>query len=217
MEKTFGSYVKHLRGSRTKKEIANKAGFTPEYLRRIEDQNKIPSQDILIKLAKGLDVDEKEFLFQALAEKAPETAKKYFDLGNRFFPLISASSTQEVIHPNQFCSIDPGNKEELSSCNIVHLKDGFLKKEFPKAKKILIVYLDGFENIFQDPLIPIDFFYFLRHNDTHFTAGVLIKKNPTSLIILDAMTGKEKKIEILDSSKKFKNILSMVRVIGVLF
>lgn len=78
MTESFGTYVKKLRGERTKKDIARDAGFTAEYVRIIEDENKIPSQDILVKLAKALGVGEKELVFRALQEKAPAEAKNFF-------------------------------------------------------------------------------------------------------------------------------------------
>lgn len=75
---SFGAYIGRLRGRRTKKEVAGRAGFSAEYLRLIEENDKIPSIGILIRLAGALEADEKEVLFKALRQKAPDRAKKYF-------------------------------------------------------------------------------------------------------------------------------------------
>ena len=88
MTETFGAYVKKLRGDRTKKDLARDAGFTAEYIRIIEDENKIPSQDILVKLAKALGVGEKELVFRALQEKAPAEAKDFFQASPPSHPKI---------------------------------------------------------------------------------------------------------------------------------
>lgn len=66
MSREFGNYVRRLRGKETRKAVADRAGFSAEYLRRIEEEGRVPHKDKQLSLARALNADERRFLDQAL-------------------------------------------------------------------------------------------------------------------------------------------------------
>lgn len=145
MKETFGEIVKRLRGNRTKKEIAQLAGFSAEYIRRIEEENKIPSLQILRKLAKGLGVNEKTLIFESLKKRAPtKEVEQYFSPFYRELrkELLDAYSS------SFFTSSTPATlieiKEELETSQfhpfehvLLYMTMRYLEQtgNFPKEKK----------------------------------------------------------------------------------
>ena len=143
MNKTFGEYIKELRGQRTKKEIAQKAGFTAEYIRRIEEENKIPSQEILIKLAKGLGVDEKKLIFNALQADAPVEIKEYFE-----FPSCYYTHAAKNLPNFFFIPPFPSPTEQLNSVLlksfIFRLEDNILDGFAYKNQKVITSFANEY-------------------------------------------------------------------------
>ncbi len=58
--------MRRLRGAETRKAVAERAGFSAEYLRVIEEEDRVPQKDKQIALAKALGVDVRQFLERAL-------------------------------------------------------------------------------------------------------------------------------------------------------
>lgn len=84
MGESFGEYLLRLRGKRTRKEVAEAARISAEYLRQIEHQGKIPKEDKLIGLAEALGLDTKEVLTRALHERNQEAAETILSVKPRF-------------------------------------------------------------------------------------------------------------------------------------
>ena len=90
MGESFGEFLLRLRGKRTRKEVAEAAQISAEYLRQIEHQGKIPKEDKLIALAKALGLDSKEVLTRALQERNQEAADTILSVKPRFPKMRAA-------------------------------------------------------------------------------------------------------------------------------
>ncbi len=140
-KETFGEYVKKLRGERTKKEIADRGGFTPEYIRRIEEINKIPSQEIIVKLASALGASEKDLLFRALQEKAPSFAKSYYDPHNIERHFGEASKPSDILNPGKDAPMLSGAREILKAFRFM-IEGTFLEPLAKPGQTILVSYVN---------------------------------------------------------------------------
>lgn len=149
----FALYIRRLRGERTRREIAEMAGFTPEYIRLIEEENRIPSQEILVKLAHGLRVSEKEMIFKALQEKAPSAAiKKLFDTVSPKYPLLReillSFYDRGMVHVGYTdCLSKEEIKRELAGDEFHILEEVVLKIAFETLKE---------KNLFNPKIEPLD-------------------------------------------------------------
>ena len=136
----FALYVRRLRGERTRKEISEASGVSIEYIRVMEEENRIPSQEILVKLANGLRVSEKEMIFKALQEKAPTAAiKKFFDTVSQKYPhlreiLISFYDRGMVRSGYTDCLSKEGIRKELAEDEFHILEEAVLKIAFETLK-----------------------------------------------------------------------------------
>jgi transcriptional regulator with XRE-family HTH domain len=79
-EMTFGSRIRELRQAKnmTLRDVAKKVKVTFTYLSKIENQKlsfgEFPSDELIVRLARALDVDPDELLI--LAQKVPEAIRK---------------------------------------------------------------------------------------------------------------------------------------------
>ena len=89
MGESFGEYIVRLRGSRTRKSVAQEANFTSEYLRLIENEGRIPKSDKLIALARALGRDPRDILIRAWNQNDPRAVELVTDRQARF-PLARA-------------------------------------------------------------------------------------------------------------------------------
>ncbi len=79
---SFGEIIKQIRETRydTYKEAAKEVNFSAEYWRQIETQGKIPSVEIISRIAKTFslnEVEKKKLIFLAHKEKAPKEVKEF--------------------------------------------------------------------------------------------------------------------------------------------
>jgi len=88
-------------GFNTRKSLAQQAGITPEYLKKIEDKNAIPSDEIVLRLADALDVDRKQLLFLAKKMSAPEEAKQFFELKEGKEGKKEITNYSEIVNPEK--------------------------------------------------------------------------------------------------------------------
>ncbi len=98
----FGRFIFERRlqlGYKTRKSLAIKAEITPEYLKKIEDTDAIPSDEIVLRLADSLEVDRKRLLFLAKKSAAPEDAKQYFSLVDSDNTDLEEINYQDIIDP----------------------------------------------------------------------------------------------------------------------
>jgi len=98
----FGKFIKDRRtqlGYKTRKSLAIKAEFTPEYLKKIEDTDAIPSDEIVLRIADALEVGRKQLLFLAKKSAAPEEAKQFFSLNANEATDLEKINYQDIIDP----------------------------------------------------------------------------------------------------------------------
>jgi len=79
---SFGEIIKKIRETKyaTYKEAAKEANFSAEYWRQIETQGRLPSVEIISKIAKTFslnEVEKKKLIFLAHKEKAPKEVKEF--------------------------------------------------------------------------------------------------------------------------------------------
>lgn len=89
----FGEYIKEMRNNKklSSRELAGKAGISQAYLSQLETgKNKNPTAETISKLAKALEVDYTELLFQTelvqktVEEKADEEVNTIIENYNRY-------------------------------------------------------------------------------------------------------------------------------------
>lgn len=84
MGEGFGEYIIRLRGSRTRKSVAQEAGFTSEYLRLIENEGRIPKSEKLISLALALGREPRDVLIRAWSQNDLRAVELVTDRRARF-------------------------------------------------------------------------------------------------------------------------------------
>ena len=84
MGEHFGVYIRRQRGERSRKEVAEAAGITIEYLRLIEKEGRIPKEDKVLALAKALNYDPKDLMKRALTARNEEAATTLLSASPRF-------------------------------------------------------------------------------------------------------------------------------------
>lgn len=76
--KTLGDVIQEARGERFKlRELARHLEISPTHLSDIENNRRVPSEDLLFEIAKRLDLDV-DRLF-ALAGRVPDEARRFID------------------------------------------------------------------------------------------------------------------------------------------
>jgi transcriptional regulator with XRE-family HTH domain len=98
----FGKFISERRmqlGYKTRKSLAIKSEITPEYLKKIEDTDSVPSDEIVLRLADALEVDRKQLLFLAKKSAAPEEAKQFFSLNTDEATDLDRINYQDIIDP----------------------------------------------------------------------------------------------------------------------
>ncbi len=98
MDKSFGAFVRSLRGGETRKAAAARAGISAEYLRQIETEGRIPKEDKVIALAQALGYDPKDLLARALRAKSEEAAEALLNLEPRW-PRLRTVLSARLIGP----------------------------------------------------------------------------------------------------------------------
>jgi transcriptional regulator with XRE-family HTH domain len=87
-ERTLGDILREGRLARQRglRELARELDITPSYLSDIENDRRVPSEDVLRKLAAGLDLDADELLAQAgrFGEEAERFMKRNPSVGVLF-------------------------------------------------------------------------------------------------------------------------------------
>jgi transcriptional regulator with XRE-family HTH domain len=86
----------------TKKTVANLVQCSETYIGNIENKGVVPEDEIVIRLANALSVDERELLLLAHKVKAPRGAKQYFEAPKASYPhvrrfLLERCSNREVM------------------------------------------------------------------------------------------------------------------------
>lgn len=90
---TFGEYIKKMRSNKnlSSRELARKAGISQAYLSQLETgKNKNPTAETINKLAKALEVDYMELLFQtelvqkSIEDEADKEANTVIENYNRY-------------------------------------------------------------------------------------------------------------------------------------
>ena len=130
MKETFGEFLLRVRGRRTRKEVAEQAAISAEYLRQIEHQGKIPKEDKLIALAKALGLDSKEILTRALRERNQEAARTILSIEPRFPQMrkvllskLAGPETGVVVEDLQGLALGPHERSAILFWGCVFFMD----------------------------------------------------------------------------------------------
>ena len=59
-------------------DVEQKTGISAAYISRIINKKRVPSDEILLKIAKGLNLDIEKLITMAHHDKAPDELKKHF-------------------------------------------------------------------------------------------------------------------------------------------
>lgn len=98
---TFGEIIREAREGRfSQKELGDLIGVWDTYVGQIEKGDKIPSDEICVRLAKVLELDERNLLLVAYRERASEHAGELFDQMERIMkdPVVDrVLSDKELI------------------------------------------------------------------------------------------------------------------------
>ena len=77
---TFGEVIKRARkGKFSQKEVAAEIGVWDTYVGQIEKGDKVPSDEVCVKLAEALDLDTKKLLLLAYEKRASGYARELFE------------------------------------------------------------------------------------------------------------------------------------------
>jgi transcriptional regulator with XRE-family HTH domain len=86
MNRNFGEHIQFHRLAKhlNKSETARRVGITPQYVRDIEDNRTVPSEEVIEVLVGVLDMDERETFKMAgkIPSRILELAKKQFYEGD---------------------------------------------------------------------------------------------------------------------------------------
>lgn len=97
---TFGEIIRQGREGRfSQKELGDQIGVWDTYVGQIEKGDKIPSDEICIRLAKALELSEKSLLLIAYRERASEHAQELFDQMERIMndPVVDRILSEKKI------------------------------------------------------------------------------------------------------------------------
>ncbi len=72
----------------TKKTVANLVQCSETYIGNIENKGVVPEDEIVIRLANALNLDERDLLLLAHKVKAPRGAKQYFEAPRATYPQV---------------------------------------------------------------------------------------------------------------------------------
>jgi len=89
----------------SRRRVASQVGISEEYLRQIETMGKVPSDEVVIRLAKILGLDVQQAILLAHRDRAPESAKRFFQVLTR--PPTSPKSLVSVPVVAYVNALDP--------------------------------------------------------------------------------------------------------------
>lgn len=93
---TLGSYIRRTRSARqvTLRKLAAAVGVTPSYLSDIENDRRVPSEEVLERIARELDLDLDELM--ALRGKLDDATEEYLKRSPAAVRLFRRIAQQEL-------------------------------------------------------------------------------------------------------------------------
>lgn len=115
-EKTFGAKMKQLRQTRkiSLESLANKTGFSHDYLKKIEEKEIIPPVSAVIQIAKALSVDSGSFLSSESIETSEKRRRESFYKRTQSYSYKTLTPDAETKHMKAFLvTIDPKKDHKM--------------------------------------------------------------------------------------------------------
>lgn len=115
-----------LRKSWSQRKLANEIGVTDVYISKLERGNASPSDRFSIKLAKKLEIDERNFLMKVQRERVALDIRAYLPIPNETYPDNIDEDKKELLKLY----------DELDSCGKKQVKNlASLIKEYIYRRK----------------------------------------------------------------------------------
>jgi electron transfer flavoprotein alpha subunit len=126
-EESFGDRIRRLRKERdfTYQNLANETGFTPEYLKEVEENKIHPSISVILQLAKALKVESGIFLSAEDQTAAEQKRKESYEKRTQSYSYKTLTPSAAAKHMKAFhVSIEP--KKRHKSVEFHHEGEEFI-------------------------------------------------------------------------------------------